>query len=99
MNKGQLQKKKILRAKIVDHHLRYQYNGCSHVQEERKVPIYFTEHYITKLLQTRGRYVSKGFLLVLADFILDRLITGSYNDLSIECNHTIKKEQKGEEKK
>lgn len=80
-NKGFYKRKNTLRKKIVEHHIRYQYDGISHKQEERILPIYHNEHYITKLLQTRGQWVSKGFLFVLVDFVLDRLMTGNYKEL------------------
>lgn len=91
MNKGQRTRKNALRSKVVAHHLRYSYNGLTHKQDERIVHIYNTEHYITRLLQTRGRYVSKGFLFVLVDFILDRLVTGNYVDLQLNVTNTIEK--------
>ena len=84
MNTGQRKRKKTLRSKVVNHHLRYEYNGLTHKQEERTLPVYFNEHYIIKLLQTRGKWVSKGFLFILVDFVLDRLITGNFVDLKIE---------------
>ena len=89
--KGLAKRKKTLRSKVVSHHLRYAYNGLTHKQDERTVTIYNNEHYITRLLQTRGQYVSKGFLFVLADFILDRLITGNYKDLPPNPPTTIQK--------
>lgn len=99
MNKGQLARKKILRSKIVGHHLRYTYNGLTHKQDERVVQIYNTEHYITRLLQTRGRYVSKGFLFVLVDFILDRLVTGNFTELKQEIqDENTHTSQSGQEK-
>lgn len=93
MNRGLRKRKEILRKKIVSHHLRYAYNGLTHKQDERTLLIFHTEHYITRLLQTRGKYVSKGFLFVLADFILDRLITNNYTNLQESHTNTIKEEE------
>lgn len=93
-NKGYYKRKAALRNKLISHHVRYQYDGISHKQEPRTVKIYNTEHYVTRLLQTRGHKVTKGFLLVLADFILDRLITGDYIDAKMVDNNNKKNIQK-----
>ena len=71
MNKGQRARKKILRSKIVAHHILYSYDGLRHKQIPIEVNIYNTEHYITRLLQTRGKYISKGFIRVLKFFIFE----------------------------
>lgn len=69
MNKGQRKRKKTLRNKVVEHHIVYSFDALRHKQTEIVVPIWNTEHYICRLLQTRGKYVSKGFLKHLKFFI------------------------------
>ena len=61
--------KRKTRYKTVHHHILYDYDGIRHKQTEITVPIYYTEHYICKLLQTSGSKISKGFIKVLKYFI------------------------------
>ena len=68
-NKGYYKRKNTLRRKVVEHHILYNYDALGHKQEEVKVPIYNNEHYICRLLQTRGKWISKGFLKTLEHFI------------------------------
>ena len=80
--------KRKTRYKTVQHHVLYNYDGISHKQVEITVPIYYTEHYICKLLQTRGSKISKGFIKVLEYFIWlnrERAV-----DLSLSQVNTIK---------
>lgn len=71
--------------------MRYEYNALTHKQNARTVQLFSNEHYLTRLLQTRGKYVSKGFLFVLVDFIFDRLLTENFVDLSITPPPPIEK--------
>lgn len=95
MNKGQRARKKTLRNKVVEHHVLYEYSGLTHKQEPITVYIFNNEHWLASQLQRRGKYVSKGFLQVLKQFILIREITGNFvdigrTDLSASQTDTIK---------
>jgi hypothetical protein len=83
MNKGLLARKKILRSKVVEHHILYQYDGLRHKQAPISVHIYNNEHYILSLLQKRGKWVSWGFLQSLKQFVWERETTRHFDDLEL----------------
>lgn len=91
MNKGQRARKNTLRKKVLNHHILYQYDGLTHKQKAIEVPLYHNEHYIVKLLQTRGKWVSRGFLQSLKYFIWERETTNNFVDLPRSQENTIQK--------
>lgn len=64
-----MSRRKFRKPKVLNHHIVYGYDGCTHKQLDIEVPIYDTEHYILTLLQRRGKYISKGFIRALGFFI------------------------------
>jgi len=93
MNKGLLARKKVLRNKVVSHHILYEYNGLTHKQEAIKVDVYSNEHWLISHLQKRGKYVSKGFLQTLKHFIWLRETTNAFVDLPRSQDNTIQEER------
>ena len=84
-NKGWLKLKKILRDKIVGHHIVYAYNGTgNHKQTDVEVPIYYMEHHILTALQRRGSRISRGFIQTLKYFIWEAETTGKIMELKQE---------------
>lgn len=86
-NKGWAKLKKVLRNKVIEHHISYEYSGTTHKQEEIVVPVYYMEHHLLTQLQRRGKFVSKGFLRTLEHFIWKH--KESATDLSLEVSDTI----------
>jgi len=73
--------------KPVEHHIVYDFDGCTHKQKPITVYVYPIEHYLCTQLQRRGKYVSKGFLRSLEYFIWKHKRTAV--NLSSKCSDTI----------
>lgn len=70
------------KSRCLEHHIVYAYNGVgNHKQEDIKVKIFPSEHYILTLMQRRGKIISKGFIDSLKYFIWEHETKEDYTCL------------------